>query len=288
MPNVNFKNFQQIGSLVSDIVKQATGRDAVQNLDMDYVSVAQNKKAVEHVIGFTNVASFVNNNNSPLTILTKIEPFQSGSGTPSPENVREITGWDKCIITQYGDDPESANTFTIEFPENPGIVYGGELDVTNGVLTVDRAMRTFNGTEQWSRYGTGETTNFRFHTDVLTDRLLGNDINGTQLSNYLVPTTGIVNSGNSIIITDTRNSVTLFANNIRMYVYIPDIIADPSDLTAWRTYLSEHPLQVCYLLDTPLVFNVEPAVIQSLIGENNIKSNTGEIAVKYNVLEDLT
>lgn len=287
MPNVNFKNFQHIGNLVTDIVKQATGRDPVQNLDMDYVSVAQNKKAVEHVIGFTNVASFVNNNNSLLTILAKIEAVQSGTGTPSPENVREITGWTRCIITQYGDDPESANTFTIEFPENPGTVYGGELDVTNGVLTVNRAVQTFNGTEQWTRYGAAGNNNFRFHTDTITDRLFGNNINGTQFSNYLTSTTGSAISGSSEIITGTRNSITLMANSVRMYVYVPDLIVEEYDLAAWRAYLSENPLQVCYLLDTPLVFNVEPTVIQSLIGENNISADTGDIAVKYNEWEDL-
>lgn len=286
MPNVNFKNFQQIGNLVTDIVKQATGRDPVQNLDMDYVSVAQNKKGVEHIIGFTNIASFVNNNNSPLTILAKIEAVQSGTGTPSPENEREITGWTKCVITQYGDDPESANTFTIEFPENPGTVYGGELDVTNGVLTVNRAIRTFNGSEQWTRYASSNN-NFRFHTSVLEDRLVSNDANGTQFSNYLATTTGIVSSGGSIIITGTRNSVTLMSVGVRMYVYVPDIVVAEDDLNGWKTYLSEHPLQVCYLLATPLVFNVEPTVIQSLIGENNISADTGDIAVKYNEWEDL-
>ena len=42
MPNVNSQTIYQMGNLVNDVVKQATGRDPVQSIEMANVSVAQN------------------------------------------------------------------------------------------------------------------------------------------------------------------------------------------------------------------------------------------------------
>lgn len=41
MPNTNFQTFHQMGQAINEVVRQATGRDAVQNIDMDHVTVAQ-------------------------------------------------------------------------------------------------------------------------------------------------------------------------------------------------------------------------------------------------------
>lgn len=43
MPNVNRQTIYQMGNVVNDVVKQATGRDPVQAISMDYVTVEQNK-----------------------------------------------------------------------------------------------------------------------------------------------------------------------------------------------------------------------------------------------------
>lgn len=46
--------------------------------------------------------------------------------------------------TEY--EPYTGNTYSVTFPTEAGTVYGGELDVTNGVLTVDRAfIASYNG-----------------------------------------------------------------------------------------------------------------------------------------------
>lgn len=71
-----------------------------------------------------------------------IEPVQSGSGDPSPENIRPISGWTAANVnvsptTSAGD----GTTYTIEFRDgdNPLTVYGGTLDVTSGELAVTDA-----------------------------------------------------------------------------------------------------------------------------------------------------
>lgn len=70
--------------------------------------------------------------NAPSGTLT-ITPAQSGSGTPSPSNVRLITPG----LSFVRDDN---STLT---------VYGGTLDVTTGTLTVTRSLLTFTDGTGW-------------------------------------------------------------------------------------------------------------------------------------------
>lgn len=56
------------------------------------------------------------------------EPRQAGSGDPSPENIRSISGLDTLTITQAGDNvPE--NNISITLPET---IYGGTVDAMTG------------------------------------------------------------------------------------------------------------------------------------------------------------
>lgn len=57
MQNTNFQTIHQFGAGISQVVRQATGRDPVQNIEMEHVTVAQNKKGYP-------VQSFMGN---PLT-----------------------------------------------------------------------------------------------------------------------------------------------------------------------------------------------------------------------------
>ena len=62
-------------------------------------------------------------------------------------NICPITGWDGVKVTvSPTTDEADGQTYSITFPSEAGTVYGGTLDVTNGVLTVDRAqIASYNG-----------------------------------------------------------------------------------------------------------------------------------------------
>ena len=84
MSNTNFQTFHQMGSAINSVVRQATGRDNVQNIDMDYVTVAQNKRLMEEIIT-GNPASFVTNIVGPLDyLMAKINPVQDLHGYENP------------------------------------------------------------------------------------------------------------------------------------------------------------------------------------------------------------
>lgn len=102
MGNTNFQTIYPMGGIVNGMVKQATGREPVDNLDMDYVTVAQNTVVGE--LEFTgDVVQFQTGRSVPIRKLeVSLEPVQSGTGDPSPENVRPISGWDKASFTICG------------------------------------------------------------------------------------------------------------------------------------------------------------------------------------------
>ena len=51
---------------------------------------------------------------------------------------------------------------------------------------------------------------------------------------------------------------------------------------AWREYLAEHNLEVVYKLATPIVYQLTPQEIQTLIVTNVLWSDTnGDMEVKY-------
>lgn len=65
-------------------------------------------------------------------------PVQSGSGDPSPDNVRPILGWDSLTVYHSGADTSDPQTISITIGQT---VYSGVLDVLTGVVTVDWVSR---------------------------------------------------------------------------------------------------------------------------------------------------
>ena len=87
------------------------------------------------------IASFDGDGSDLISLIVGIDPVQAGSGDPSPDNVRPITGWTGANIhVSPATDAADGDTYTITFPSSAGTVYGGTLDVTTGKLTVDRAQ----------------------------------------------------------------------------------------------------------------------------------------------------
>ena len=63
------------------------------------------------------------------SVKVMIEPKQAGSGTPSPDNVRPISGWDEVTVTRQGNDLFNLGEFATLYP--------GYCSYSNGTLTVN-------------------------------------------------------------------------------------------------------------------------------------------------------
>ena len=152
MDNTNFQTIHQMGNAINNVVRQAMGRDNVQNIDMDYVTVAQRKRAVEEIIT-GNIVSFVTNIENALDyLIAQINPVQSGSGVPSPENIRPISGWNSVQITRagknlfplYTGEPTTNRNITFTYNSDGSITVSGANTTPSSSslsITLIRGMR---------------------------------------------------------------------------------------------------------------------------------------------------
>lgn len=83
MPNTNFQTIFQMGQAINDMVKQATGRDVVQTIEMGQVTVAQNHIAVDGTASGA-VAEFITHAEVPLQIIADVNPVQNLNGYDYP------------------------------------------------------------------------------------------------------------------------------------------------------------------------------------------------------------
>lgn len=66
--------------------------------------------------------------NYPLNVKATFLPKQAGTGDPSPENVRPISGYDSVDVTQSKDGSQ-VKQITLTLPET---IYGGTVDAVTG------------------------------------------------------------------------------------------------------------------------------------------------------------
>ena len=69
-----------------------------------------------------------------------IEPVMTGSGTPSPQNIRRISGITGVTLTHVAGQDTTA--YATDWENEAGTVYGGTFDPMTGKLTVDRILIT--------------------------------------------------------------------------------------------------------------------------------------------------
>ena len=104
--------------------------------DLLLMGAAGGVKAVE-ATATGNPLTFQTDLARPLrSLLIPFTPVQSGTGDPSPQNVRPIVPWNGLKVYHSGADTSEYTETDISFPSP---VYGGTLDVVSGVLRVQWA-----------------------------------------------------------------------------------------------------------------------------------------------------
>ena len=212
------------------------------------------------------IVSFETDSEKTFTELTAtIIPNQSGSGTPSPDNIRPISGWTEVtVFVSPTEDEEDATTHTTSLGRT---VYGGTIDVVSGVLTVDRAMVTFDGSSDETFIAGSYGMPFRTP--------LPNDYKKTTAATTLA---GITSNQ----LTEVTQSATwgtvgtcaVIANTANLYFKFAEGLTDISEL---RTYLASNPMQIVYPLAEPQTYTLTPQTINTLLGVNNVWADSGSI-----------
>lgn len=208
-----------------------------------------------------SIASFTDGSTLPMKKLeVAIEPVQSGSGEPSPTNVRPFIGWDECNVTVADnvDNPTVENVYTIDLD---GTRYGGKLDVVSGVLTVYRAIVTYDGSETWQMSsGTGYYQFNKNQTDAL------NSVNAICDKFEKISTTER---------SQKSGLVSYASDKLMRFSLITDF--GISTVEQWKTWLASNNIQVVYELATPQTIQLTPTEVKSLLATNNIFADTGDI-----------
>lgn len=160
-------------------------------------------------------------------------------------------------------EPYQGNTYDITFPSEAGTVYGGTLDVTTGVLTVNWAMVDM-GTLNYSVGFQG------YYTTGLKDLIaipVGVKDEGLLSSQFVV---GNTTGGNQMYIQTTTN----YSGWV---VFLPS--AEYESVAAFKTAMSG--VQLCYELATPITYQLTPQEVYTLLGTNNVWAETGYSTVEY-------
>ncbi|MBE5957748.1 MAG: hypothetical protein E7254_02650 [Lachnospiraceae bacterium] len=302
--------------------------------------------------------------NVPIKDLTVgIEPKQAGSGTPSPTNIRPLSGWESVkifnggynlynkltntdsyylddngnevsnpswVITDFiptssamsytgiknaGNAPYSCyydenKTFISSFKQTTGIneivppsnakwvkfsiikvapysdnlsfeiyggnlneinlgrtVYGGSLDVTTGLLTVDRAIVDM-GALTWVK----QAQNHRFYTDSLASVLEKQPV---DISDNL-----LCSMYKNIIWNDSEDLFTsMYTASDYRRIYVKDTNQDATSAEDFQTYVTGQT--IVYPLAEPQTYQLTPIQIATLLGNNTIYADCGDSTLDY-------
>lgn len=202
-----------------------------------------------------------------VELIVNIEPVQEGSGDPAPDNVRAISGWSAATVKDKDGENVEQWSVTINLGQT---VYGGSLNVTTGVLTLDR-MGVDLGGLTWT-----------YRSDVLTFN--SSDVNNINTSEDFI---GIIAP-----IYKTVSSSTLFVNmndyEIKRNAYNQTLAIKDSrytDTTTFKTAMSG--VMIVYELATPQTIQLTPTQVNTIYGDNNIFADTGDVDVTYRADVDL-
>lgn len=205
---------------------------------------------------------------NPITVVYPI-------ATPTTETAEPYTN--PQIVSKYG---------TLEYVTNSIVpvghkttyltrdIFGGYVDLISGKLVVDKAMVTFDGSddESWSVQSDG--TRFRAYTYVLSDIK-------PQLSDSH-PTSAICDKIKTGIWNSVYGGVTVFGQTGKAIGFGLDGLGI-TDSAGLKTWLSNNPITVCYELETPQTYQLTPQQVNTLVGTNNVWSEQGNIELSYHI-----
>lgn len=252
----------------------------------------------------------------PVKSLTvSIAPIQSGSGTPSAENVRPISGWTGAEVTRTGKNLIDAANY--EIPDNSSsssVVWQGSLTGAF-ILSADISKVTAatypdarfvsvraNGNTAFYSYNqllsgiavSGTVTKITAYGSLAYARVTGiisfqlelgstatsyEPYTGTTLPIIFPSSAGTVYGGSLDVLAGT---LTVTHGQIPSYngETLPGAwISDRDVYTAGTTPTTG--AQVVYELAEPVVYQLTPVEIKTLLGQNNIWADCGTADVTY-------
>lgn len=220
---------------------------------------------------------------APKNLIVDFNPVQSGSGTPSIENKREISGHTSTELTLNGD------TYPVTWTDK-GVVYGGTFNFKTGVLTANKIIL-----DAETIVDLANAHNFigsKLRADISIEEYLGFNCSVTATLN---PTECLCNIAPTNFSWDTFSRLADYEKgafvykhfnwtSTRFYISIPDKSITTLE-QAWEwTY--NHGFKICYKLANPKTFQLSPVNIELAEGTNSLTADTGDVTLTYRVRGD--
>ena len=177
------------------------------------------------------------------------------------------------VATEY--EPCLGETYSIAFPAGAGTVYGGTLDVTTGLLTVDRGMVDL-GTLEWKVEAAGGAhPNWNnFYAAVPNAKGYFAAYGTTQICSHYANQTA-----------PTWNDKACRFGFSSANINISDSAL--SGYTAAQFKAAMSGVQLVYELTTPVTYQLDPVAVALLQGLNTIWADAGDVTVLLGALGDV-
>ncbi len=174
-------------------------------------------------------------------------------------------------ITDANYEPYQGDTYTTDFGQT---IYGGTLDWNTGVLTVDRAMITLSGAENYTYENGWQSGCCVIYGSSLPGAV---KIQGHTTVAELVCSHATANT--TAKISSTVGIVGVGQSQDNLYISLGT--QDKDSLVAYISaqYAAGTPVQVCYKLATPQIIQLTPQGIKAIKGINTLYSNAQELTV---------
>lgn len=158
-------------------------------------------------------------------------------------------------------EPYTGATYPITF-DSAGTVYGGYVDVTNGELVVTHKKRAI------SEGGWTHNTQYDFYyTNTIMDRKMGSSVVASCYK-YI----GVLGDGSMGSV--ETGSIAIGSSSTRTVKIKDTRYPTTADFIQSDGYF-------IYELATPITYQLTPTQITTLLGQNNIWCDTGDIEVEY-------
>lgn len=157
-------------------------------------------------------------------------------------------------------------SYPVSWQSEAGTVYGGTLDIMSGVLTVDRVMVEFDGTNGTFKTGTINYLRYDPISSIRPDYSRRTETVSNQYHN--------ISSG-----AQTDQAIRIATDNTIILVYDSRFTSE----SAMRTLLSQNPVQIVYPLRPQNIqtYQLTPIEVAMLLGVNNVFSDSGSIDLVY-------
>lgn len=166
-------------------------------------------------------------------------------------------------------EPYSGTTYSISFGTDAGTVYGGTLDVTTGLLTVDR-VGVDMGTLTWNVY----SASYPGFYCIVQNMPSSVDAGSKTIMCSRYGEIGAMGIGTYF---GSDHDKTICRRNNSNNIMVQD--AEYETAQAFTTAMSG--VQLVYELATPVTYQLTPTEVKTLLEDNNIWADTGDSTVKY-------